>query len=189
MNRLTFRSLIAALGLIVLLSLPSIASADGVTVKWTLSGVSFDDGGTASGSFDYNLLHNTFSAIDITTTAGSAFAGTTYTSLSGVFGSSSTGLILGVSGDPTNTPVLLLMFGGLIGLTDLGGPVSLDGVGEGTCDNSDCSNNTLLRSISGGELSGTPVSIPVPEPSAVLLLGLGLVALMAGAAIYKVSLA
>jgi|SRR5215470_3586346 len=184
MSRLIFRSLIAALGLIVLLSLPSVASADGVTVSWTFSGVTFDDGGTASGSFDYNALHNTYSAIDITTTLGSAFGGTTYKSLSGGFGSSSTGLILGPSGDLTNTPLLFLMFGSL---TDSGGTVSLTGVGEGTCDNSDCSNNTLLRSITGGELGGTPISIP--EPSAFLLLGLGLVALVAGAAIYKESLA
>jgi hypothetical protein len=190
MNRLTFRSLIAALGLIVLLSLPSVASADGVTVKWTFSGVSFDDGGMASGSFDYNALNNVYSAINITTTAGSAITGTTtYTSLSGTFQSNSFGLILGVaSGDTTNTPLLFLMFGSPF-LTDAGTPVSLTGVGEGTCGSNCMVDNTLLRSITGGELSGTPISIPVPEPSAVLLLGLGLVALMAGAAIYKVSLA
>jgi hypothetical protein len=186
MNRLTFRSLIAALGLIVLLSLPSIASADGVTVKWTLSGVSFDDGGMASGFFDYNALNNAYSAINITTTAGSAFGGATYTSVNVIFQSTKFGVFLGPTGDLTNTPLLFLMFDSA--LNDLGTPVSLIGIGEGTCDNSKCSANTFLRAI-GGDLSGTPISTPVPEPSAVLLLGLGLVALMAGVAIYKVSLA
>lgn len=187
MSRLTFRSLIAALGLIFLLSLPSVASADGVTVVWTFSGVTFDDGGTVSGSFDYNALHNTFSAIDITTTAGSAFAGTTYTSLSGGFGSTAFGPVLGKpSGDLTNTDLLLLMFNSA--LTDSGGPVSFFFGAEGTCDSSNCGSNTTLRTITGGELSGTPI-VTTPEPSAVLLLGLGFMALLVGAAIYKVSLA
>src|SRR6516164_4938531 len=103
MNRLTFRSLIAALGLIVLLSLPSIASADGVTVKWTFSGVSFDDGGgMASGSsFDYNALNNAYSAINITTTPGSAFGGATYTSVNVIFQSTAFGVFLGPTGNLT----------------------------------------------------------------------------------------
>jgi hypothetical protein len=162
---------------------PSIASADGIT--WTLSGVTFDDGGTASGSFIYDATTNAYSSIDISTTATSTFAGATYTGLSGGFGSSSTGMLLGPVGDLTNTDLLFIMFAAA--LTDLGGTVSLDGVGEGTCDNTDCSDNTLIRSITAGEVVGTPVS--TPEPSGLLLLGMGLVALLVSAAIRKVSLA
>ena len=75
MNRITFRSLIAVPVLLVFLCVPSFALADGIT--WNLSGVTFDDGGAASGSFVYDAPTNTFSAIDITTTPGSAFAGAT----------------------------------------------------------------------------------------------------------------
>ena len=68
MNRITFRSLLAVPALLVLLCVPSVASADGIT--WTLSGVTFDDGGTASGSFVYDAVTNTVSSINIVTTAG-----------------------------------------------------------------------------------------------------------------------
>ncbi len=79
MNRITFRSLLAVPALLVLLCVPSVASADGIT--WSLSGVTFDDGGTASGSFVYDAVTNTVSAVNIVTTAGTTFGGTTYTAL------------------------------------------------------------------------------------------------------------
>ena len=182
MNRITFRSLIAVPVLLVLLCVPSFALADGIT--WNLSGVTFDDGGSASGSFVYDAPSNTFSAIDITTTAGSAFAGATYTGLSGAFGSSNTGMLLGPSGNLTDTALLFLMFGA--NLTNSGGTVPLNGVGEGTCDDADCFNSTLLRSITAGDVVG---AVATPEPSAFLLVGTGLLALLAGAAIRKVSYA
>ncbi len=182
MNQLVFRRLFTALLLFVLLCVPSIASADGIT--WTLSGVTFDDGGTASGSFAYDALTNTYSSIDITTASGSAFAGTTYNALSGVFGFSSAGMLLGGSGDLTNTDLLFLLFG--TALTDSGGTVVLIGIGEGTCDNTNCTLSTRDRSITGGELVGT---VATPEPSAFSLLAVALVALMAVAAIRKSSYA
>ena len=182
MNQLAFRGLITALLLFVLLCVPSIASADGIT--WTLGGVTFEDGGTASGSFVYDALTNTFSNIDITTTSGSAFAGTTYNALSGEFGSNSTGMLLGASGDLTNTDLLFLLFGSA--LTDSGGTAVLIGVGEGTCDNTNCSLSTLDRSLTGGELVGT---VTTPEPSTLSFLTLALVTLMVVAVIRKLSYA
>ncbi len=107
MNRLIFRSLITALMLVALFCMPSIASADGVPVPWTLTGVTFSNGETASGSFDYNSVTNMFSSIDITTTAGN-----TYKTLSGAFpgSSGSTGLFLGASSGDFTGPLLLLFF-------------------------------------------------------------------------------
>src|ERR1700739_5028547 len=148
MNRLIFRSLITVFILVVTFGVPSIASADGIS--WTLTGVTFDDGGTASGSFNYNAVTNTFSSIDITTTAGSAFGGAIYTTLSGAFpgSSTSTSLFLGrSSGSFTGLPLLLLFFDAP--LINSGGTVTaplttgLDfGGGEGSCDNADCSLST-----------------------------------------------
>lgn len=182
MNQLAFRGLITAFLLFVLLCVPSIASADGIT--WTLSDVTFDDGGIASGSFVYDAVTNTYSSIDITTTSGSAFAGTTYNALGGLFGSTSTGMLLGASGDLTNTDVLLMLFG--TALTDSGGTVVLVDLREGTCDNTDCSLSTLDRSLTGGELVGT---VATPEPSTLSFLTLALVTLMVVAVIRKLSYA
>jgi PEP-CTERM motif len=194
MNRLISRSLITAFALFLLFCVPSIASADGI-VNWTLSANLQDLGftgpgttGMASGSFAYDLGTNTFSDIHITTPATLGFAGATYTSLINAFGgSSSTGMILGMPGDDlTGTAILFLMFDGA-GLTNSGGPVSLMGVGEGTCNNMTCSSPTELRLVTSGGLIGTPVA--TPEPSTFSLMGMGLVALLAGAAIRKVLLA
>src|SRR6516162_3197331 len=73
MNRLILRSLVAALLLLVLLSVPSIASAD--SILWTLTNVAFTPiagtsgvAGTATGSFDFDATMGpmgTFSNIDI----------------------------------------------------------------------------------------------------------------------------
>src|SRR5215469_2200860 len=203
MNRLITRSLVLALLLLVLLSLPSIASAD--SVLWTLTGVTLSPvpgttavAGTATGSFDYDFATNTFSSIDIktfnTTPSGPVLLNT-YTGLLSdglIFGSSSTGLLLGKSGPDLTGPVLMLLFD--FDLVNPGGTVTdtltigLDaGGGEGTCDNGDCSLNTQDRFITGGAATSTVGVVTTPEPSALSLLGVALAALLAGVAIRKAS--
>jgi hypothetical protein len=55
------------------------ASAYATPVTWTLENVTFDDGGTAFGSYTYDAAANTFSSISITTTGtGGIFSGTFY---------------------------------------------------------------------------------------------------------------
>ena len=127
-KRVRFLGLAGALGLLLLLGLPSIASADGVT--WDLSGVTFDDGGTASGSFVYDADTNTVNDIDIVTTAGTAFGGATYTGSDPAFGPFPDQLVVVTDAslaDFTGTPVLNLLF--LDSLTDAGGTVDLLDVG------------------------------------------------------------
>jgi hypothetical protein len=192
MNQLTFRSLITASVLFVLFCVPSIASADGIT--WTFSGVTFDDGGTLSGSFVYDALTNTYTPGDITvtTTAGTLLTGAAYTSLSSCCGSSDTGLTLGPNvSDYTNTPLLFLLFSAP--LTNAGGTIPLsfgfadtdfDSV-EDFCTNSDCSGFSM-RFVTGGEVVGVG-STAVPEPSSISLLIGGLIVLLVGSTLRKVS--
>src|SRR5258708_19781801 len=52
--------------------------ASAAPVVWTLSGVTFSDGGTASGSFIFDADTNTYSSINVTTTPGSVRSGATY---------------------------------------------------------------------------------------------------------------
>ena len=187
MNRITFRSLIAVPVLLVLVCVPSIALADGIT--WNLSGVTFDDGGAASGSFVYDAVTNTYSAINVTTTTGTTLTGATYTSLSDVVGSSDTGFLFGPNnGDLTGASFLMWLFDAP--LTNFGGIVQVslpppsDSI-EALCTNSDCTTFSS-RSVTGGEVIG---AVATPEPSTFLLVGMGLVALLAGAAIRKISYA
>ena len=66
-----------ACGLAAGLLMSSTASA--VTLKWTLVNAVFDDGGVATGSFDYNTVTEAYTDIDVVTTAGSAEPGYTFT--------------------------------------------------------------------------------------------------------------
>ena len=55
-----------------------VSGAWGASIEWTLSSVTFDDGGTATGTFEYDWNTNTYSAINILTAGGntSLFGGT-----------------------------------------------------------------------------------------------------------------
>ena len=214
MNRLILRSLVAALLLLVLLSVPSIASAD--SILWTLTNVAFTPiagtsgvAGTATGSFDFDATMGpmgTFSNIDIktfiTTPTGQTLLNT-YTTLSGGgFTDSPTSLFLGkASGDLSGSPLLVLFFGACSPpspncgtfLANAGGltvGLTTDG-GEGSCDptSTDCSSSTEVRSISAGGTVTSTSTVATPEPTALSLLGAALAALLAGVAIRKASLA
>ena len=52
--------------------------AHAAVITYTLENVIFDDGGTASGSFDYDTSTGDFSNVSIVTTAGSVLEGTSY---------------------------------------------------------------------------------------------------------------
>jgi hypothetical protein len=133
-------------------------------IVWSLSGVTFSDGGTATGSFTFDADTSTYSAIDIQT-AGGSIPGTLYldtdTSLSAL------GAFIFI-GFPVASPVigtqeLLLQF--TSALTDAGGADSLSVGGEGPCADAACDGFTDLRGVTSGSVTTTP------EPSS---FGLGL---------------
>jgi hypothetical protein len=62
--------------------------ADASTIDWTLSGVTFDDGGTATGTFSTDSTSGDVIAFDIVTTPGTTLGGATYDSTaSGIYSS------------------------------------------------------------------------------------------------------
>jgi hypothetical protein len=177
---MTLRGLAGAAILLVFLCAPSIASADGIT--WDLVGVTLGGGGTASGSFVYDATTNTLSNVDITTSGGTAFTGATYLAANPGFG---LGSYLGPtfyqlvfvpnpSLSAVGTPVLVL-YSTPEGFPNLppGSELTLaSGSGEYTCGNAACSVvGSEIRSLQGD-------IVATPEPSSVLLLGLGLAGLM-----------
>ena len=141
-------------------------TAHAVPVEWTLSGFNFVGGGTASGSFVYDADTNTYSSVNITTTAGT-IAGAAYADVSPGFANSATvGLfVTTAAGDLTGTPALALFYGA--GLTNAGGAVAItqNGNVEGTCNNATCTAGTGTRSLAPGALlNGVVVPTP-PTPT------------------------
>ena len=147
--------------------------ASAVPVMWTLQGVTFSDGGTASGSFVYDADTNTYSSINVSTTAGTVVTTpATYQFLDPGFPSASGELAAFVTatGDLTGVRVVALV--STAPMTDAGGTVTLVPVssGEGVCSNSVCSTAGELRSLSAGSLNGQAVA-PVPALSTWAMLG------------------
>lgn len=131
------------------------------SIMWTLSEATFNDGGTVSGTFDYNADTNAVSSIDIVTTAGTDSGGETYSM--GVFETSED---LTAEAFPL-PPYLFLHF--TEPLTDAGGTVDLTATEE-----------FLVMQPDGGIVSGyreavgTASAAVAPELSTSLLFLSGL---------------
>ncbi len=175
------------LGLAVVCAFGSIlaAPAHSTPVTWTLQNIVFGDGGTASGSFTYDADTNTYSAVDITTTAGSILGGATYVAQSPGQAASSRAqypdFVTSTSGDLTNTFGLNLSF--QQALTDAGGTVALvaNYSLEAWCGNATCSSIDYFYSgtstTHGRQPTQGAVVAAVPEPAPVTVYVAGLLTL------------
>ena len=142
------------------------APAQASPVLWTLSDVTFNDGGTAFGSFVYDADLNLFSDIVVTTTDGSIRTGVSY-GIPGVGNASlfdtldSLPVVVGV------TPRLLLSL--TSPMTNLGGTIAIGGpfTLEVTCASANCGVGSNERLVVTGSITA------VPEPASMILLGIG----------------
>jgi len=136
-------------------------------LTWTLSNVTFDDGGTASGSFTYDADTNTLNNWAITTTGGSTLGGATYDSVSNPYGFtlSNADFFFGANG--SLNPYLRL--GTTSGLTNAGGTVAL----LTGFSSYECTNCGAYRLVTGGSV--TTGSVPEPAAWAMMVAGFGLV--------------
>jgi len=147
-------------------------------VVWYLSGVRFSDGGTASGSFVFDANNYQYSAINITTTAGSAAAGAHYAAWDpgnatiewGVLAVPTAGLA-----DYTGVPLLEIVTNTLF--TNAGGtiPLTLGGASMETTCNTACDAlfPTPVRTVISGSLTTTPpTGVPALSKWALALLGI-----------------
>jgi hypothetical protein len=141
-------------------------------VTWTLSGVTFADGGTATGSFVTNDTGMLIS-FDIATTAGSVLRAETFDSAAGgtIFAANPADFQIG--SDDTEENLTLTAQSGDFSAASSPGPVVF------------ASNSSSFESDAGlaeaedltaGEANG---GVPAPEPVSVALLGSGLFGLAA----------
>jgi hypothetical protein len=147
-----------------------VGTASAVPVTWNLLQVQFQDGGTASGSFVYDADTNTYSNVNITTTAGSARPGATYAFVC-VLPCVNDGqpnpegvsvLTTSPASDQTGLPILL--FGFLTPLTNAGAKELPAFVFEVNCADATCSAPEDPERL-GFALITTARAAPIPTLS------------------------
>jgi hypothetical protein len=159
------------------------ASAD--LVQWTLTGATFEDGTTLTGSFVYDTIAHDYSSIDIVTAGGSVAPAEAWTFENTNFAANANFLFLLDSSAANLTGTHLIRLGFLSPLAPAGGTLSLNASGafsgdfEGTCGNAKCGGgDTHDTYLAGGSVVGTVLT---PEPAEMGPLVLA-AALLAGAA-------
>ena len=165
-----------ALGLFFVAMVLAAHAAQASPVLWTMSGVTFDDGAVATGSFVFDADTLAYSEIDIITTAGPVLPGDSYVLMHPLFPPSSHHLTL-VADLPLAVGVHAMNLSFSDDLTNAGGVVQLgpfiNGI-EGNCTSAGCFGVNPFREIAVGELRGTAV----PEPAAMALLAAGLASVL-----------
>jgi hypothetical protein len=148
----------------VLCFLPVFASA--TPLLWTLdAGITLTGGGTVSGSFVYDAATNTYSAINITTTAGT-LPGATYRFVAPAPQNQFILTVVTTSGaNQAGNPGLRLQFAG--GLLAAGAALIPTDMREGTCPDAGCAGNfgplgptvreNILGTVSSSALSAGQV--------------------------------
>ena len=154
-----------------LLATPLVAQA--IPVTWTLSGVTFTGGGTASGSFDFDADLDRYSNVAITTTAGGNFATDSFYARPGR-GLDATYFDAGTRCAPDCSLGFTLVFDS--NLTNAGGTSSLiAGSGELYAFDDGWDSFIKGRNINAGEVSAPVAAVPEPETYALMLAGLAAV--------------
>jgi hypothetical protein len=150
-------------------------NAEAAPLTWTVDGVTFNDGGSANGSFVYDADTGMYSDIAINTTAGTILGGTAYPDV--LRGDA---FFLDVVPDASLaslTGSLLLNINFASPLTNAGGTIDIFIISEGFCQNAAC---TVIDGTDGRG-AGLPDAgsvTAVPLPTAVWLFGSGLLGMI-----------
>ena len=165
-------------------------TAMAVPVQWTLTGMMFEDGATASGSFVYDADTGTVTNVNITTTTAGGFAGRTYSHVCGPVCDDQSGagwfLFLTQASGTSAEGLEVLPVSVVPALTNAGGTGSISFAVETTCANPECSTNAPDAPIRHMEFSGTLEASPYIPPHTVTAvptlshLSLGLMSLALG---------
>lgn len=158
-----WRKAAAAIGFAVGVALAQ--SSEAATILWTLSGGTFDDGSTFSGSFTFDTTIGQVTTWDIVTTYGSTVFGDTYSLEDGQSAEASASSVSFIGGSPQEVLTLNGFSPGTAGVfAPLGGmELHIDKWGDGVAG----------RSITGGTASSPVQGVPEPASWALLIAGSG----------------
>ena len=146
----------------------------GAVVTWNLNNITFNDGATATGSFNWDADSSTASNWNISVSAGtlSAFS---YTTSDSQFWLLNMGNPLMAFDFQMNGSTRELRLTPISALTDAGGTVAINlntaGGGSGSVE---CYNCAPYRPVVSGSFVSAAPTPSVPEPGSVGLIGLGL---------------
>jgi hypothetical protein len=138
-------------------------------VTWDLSGVVFEDGATAWGSFDYDAFTDSYADWNITVTGGILSPYTYQPGVDGGFLGIHDATMADFVAFPPGTSGRYIRLVFMSPLTDAGGTIALDTDLAGLFS-WECGNCFPLRRIVAGEVT----TELVPEPSSWLLVAAGL---------------
>lgn len=165
-----FLPAIAALGFIA-----STSGSPAAVIEYTLENVTFDDGGTATGTFGFDTILDSVVSVNITTTGGSKLSGATYTVPTDYLVDPATyattsdpafSFVTAVTPPPAVAPGLALQFENSLAL----GGVDPIAIGE-VYASYECINCSPYRDVTGGDATA------VPEPLSIALFGAGIAGL------------
>lgn len=141
---------------------------------WTLSNITFDDGGTAAGSFNFDASTQTISDYAISVSGGSTMSTFTYDGqdIDQFASPYSIKRVIFYDRDPThNYLIRYLSFDFVQPLGDEGGIVSLFLANSRSFE---CDNCSARRYITGGQVVGQALAVPEPAGWCLMVLGFGM---------------
>jgi hypothetical protein len=159
-----FRSTLASLALAFVAGFAVPAKA--VPIQWTFDNVTFNDGGTVTGSFVYDYTTLAISSINVQSTTGSAFGGATYTTGINAFPGGG-GVVLATDQVSPSNDLAGENLLGLILVFPVATTAGLSSLSESVCPLSGpCIQGTFttLRTVTSGNLVGTVIPVPAALP-------------------------